>query len=67
MKMTLNAFETEASNLKIEIQMKSSENKRLKERIDTLERDNQQVNNIVQFKNYYLKFYSLANKHLSRI
>ena len=41
--MTLNAFETEVSNLKIEIQMKSSENKRLKDRVDTLERDNQQV------------------------
>ena len=46
--MTLNAFENEASNLKIEIQMKSSENKRLKDRIDTLERDNQQVINLIQ-------------------
>lgn len=48
--MTLNAFETEASNLKIEIQMKSSENKRLKERVDTLERDNHQVNNFFEVK-----------------
>jgi hypothetical protein len=42
--MTLNAFETDVSNLKIELQMKLSENKRLKDRVDTLERDNQQVN-----------------------
>lgn len=47
--MTLNTFETEVSNLKIELQMKSTENKRLKERFDTVERDNQQVKIIYVF------------------
>ncbi len=43
MKMTLNQFETELSNLRIELQMKHAENKRLRERIDSVEKDNQQV------------------------
>lgn len=46
MKMTLNSFENETANLKMEIQMKHADNKRLRERLDILERDFQQVNTI---------------------
>ena len=42
-KMTLVDLETLANNLNQELQMKSSDNKRLTERIDYLERDLQQV------------------------
>lgn len=42
-KMTLVDLETLANNLNQELQMKSSDNKRLTERIDYLERDVQQV------------------------
>lgn len=42
-KMTLVDLETLATNLTQELQMKSSENKRLTERIDYLERDLRQV------------------------
>lgn len=41
--MTLVDLETLANNLNQELQMKSSDNKRLTERIDYLERDLQQV------------------------
>jgi hypothetical protein len=43
MKMTLNQFETEVSNLKIELQMMQAANKRLGERVECVEKDNQQV------------------------
>lgn len=41
--MTLVDLESLANNLKQELQLKSSDNKRLLERIDYLERDLQQV------------------------
>ena len=45
MKMTLNSFESETNNLKVDCQMKHAENKRLRERLDQIEREFQQVNN----------------------
>ena len=43
MKMTLNSFESETNNLKIDLQMKHSDNKRLRDRLEQVERECQQV------------------------
>jgi centrosomal protein CEP135 len=59
MKVTLNGLEAESGNLKIENQMKHADNKRLRERLDTIERDFQQV-----FLNIYkitVRVFSLQN------
>jgi len=43
MKISLNSYESDSNNMKIEIQMKTNDNKRLRERQEVLERDLQHV------------------------
>jgi hypothetical protein len=55
MKLTLNAFESETNNLKIEIQMKHNDNKRLRERLDAIERDYQHVSYLLMKKKFFFR------------
>jgi centrosomal protein CEP135 len=64
MKITLNSFENESENLKMEIQMKNTDNRRLRERLDVVERDLQHQLNSVQ--EYEVKL-SGANRNLQRL
>ncbi|RNA09164.1 hypothetical protein BpHYR1_001033 [Brachionus plicatilis] len=63
MKAALSSFENETNNLKMEIQIKHADNKRLRERLDILERDYQQQLSACQ--EYEVKL-SSANRNLQR-
>lgn len=63
MKASLSSFENETNNLKMEIQIKHADNKRLRERLDILERDYQQQLSACQ--EYEVKL-SSANRNLQR-
>ena len=63
MKANLSSFENETNNLKMEIQIKHADNKRLRERLDILERDHQQQLSACQ--EYEVKL-SSSNRNLQR-